>query len=70
MTIGDRIPATRRPAAKHPAEWATPGRPQHTPTTPETPTPTGADQRPETRQPVTARIRRSVGRLRLPLPAV
>ena len=70
MTIGDRIRATRRPGKEHPAEYSTPGRPQHTPATPENPTPPGADQRPQTRQPLTARMRRSGGPLRSPLPAV
>jgi len=51
MTIGDRIPATRRPGEKQPPEQPTPNRVQHTPDTPEHPTPTGMDQRAETRLP-------------------
>ena len=35
MTIGDRVPATRRPGEKHPPERPTPGPAQRTPATPE-----------------------------------
>jgi len=48
MTIGDRIPATRRlekNQEKQPPERPAPGRAQHTSALPRTPTPTGTDQR-------------------------
>ena len=48
MTIGDRIPATRRPEKKQPPERPAPGRAQHTSAIPQTPTPTGTNQRAKT----------------------